>query len=110
MVINFGPLPLKISDAKRENSGPDFGQLPDLTANSVGMKPHVFNRKTALKAIVTPLGGDDLVYFHSRKRDKFTGWPWNFSLCKFVEYRQDIGQSRAVFNCWSVVFCRARFF
>ena len=42
-------LPLKFGGLKQENSGPDFGQLSDLTANNFGMEQHVVNRKSALK-------------------------------------------------------------
>jgi len=44
-VRNSGPSVVKIWGQKCENSGPGFGQLPDLTANNFGMKQHVVNRK-----------------------------------------------------------------
>ena len=36
--------------------GPDFDQLPDLTANNFGVEQDMVNRKSALKTTDTPLG------------------------------------------------------
>jgi len=38
-------LPLKIWGSKRENSGPDFGQLTDLTAKNFEMQQDIVNQK-----------------------------------------------------------------
>jgi len=56
----WGPFPLTYSyiwDQKRENSGLDFGQLSNFTAHNFGMEQDIVNRKSALKAADTPLGG-----------------------------------------------------
>ena len=44
-VRNLGDPPLKIEGSKHENSGPDYGQLPDLTANNFGTDQDIVNRQ-----------------------------------------------------------------